>query len=95
MAISRVSFVGIINIVDDKVFKCRTAFGAVSDVVISRPDIDAMLIGKTVEEAKALKDKYIAAYEKEIVPIRGRVSAKYRKTVCMNLLRDFLESNGI
>ncbi|NSB15469.1 FAD binding domain-containing protein [Clostridium beijerinckii] len=95
LAISRVSFVGIINIVDDKVSNCRTAFGAVSDVVISRPDIDAMLIGKTVEKAKALKDKYLAAYEKEIVPIRGRVSAKYRKTVCMNLLRDFLESNGI
>jgi len=95
LAISRVSFVGIINTAGDKIIDCRTAFGAVSDVIIRREKIDAIFIGKTFEEAKALKDKYLAAYEQEIIPIRGRVSAEYRKTVCMNLLRDFLESNGI
>jgi CO/xanthine dehydrogenase FAD-binding subunit len=95
LAISRVSFVGIINIVSDKVINCSTAFGAVSDVVIRCANIDAMLIGKTVEEARALKDEYLAAYDQEIIPIKGRISAEYRKTVCMNLLRDFLESNGI
>jgi len=67
------------------------AFGAVSDVIIRRDDIDAMLIGKTVENAKALLADYLDAYDKAIKPIRGRVSEKYRKTVCMNLLRDFLE----
>ena len=95
LAISRVSFVGIINTAGDKIIDCRTAFGAVSDVIIRREKIDAIFIGKTFEEAKALKDKYLAVYEREIIPIRGRVSAEYRKTVCMNLLRDFLESNGI
>ena len=95
LAISRVSFAAILNVEDGKIDNCMTAFGAVSDVIIRRADIDAMFIGKTIEEAKAVKEKYLAAYDQAIVPIRGRISAEYRKAVCMNLLRDFLESNGI
>lgn len=95
LAISRVSFAAILNVEAGKIANCMTAFGAVSDVVIRREDIDAMFIGKSIEEAKAIKEKYLAEYNKAIVPIKGRISAKYRKTVCMNLLRDFLESNGI
>lgn len=95
LAISRVSFAAVLDTLDNKITFCRTAFGAISDVVVSRADIDAMLIGKTLEEARKIKGDYLDAYDKAIVPIRGRVSAEYRKTVCMNLLRDFLESNGI
>lgn len=95
LAISRVSFAAILNIEGDKIVNCMTAFGAVSDVIIRRADIDAMLTGKTIEEAKAVKQAYLAAYDQAIVPIQGRISAEYRKAVCMNLLRDFLESNGI
>ncbi len=95
LAISRVSFVGILDEEDGIIVNCLTAFGAVSEVVIRRPDLDAMLIGKTIEEAKASKEDYLRAYDQVIVPIRGRISAEYRKTVCMNLLRDFLENNGI
>ena len=54
-----------------------------------------MLIGKTIEEAKALKADFLAAYVEAIQPIRGRVSADYRKKVCMNLLGDFLTEKGI
>jgi Aerobic-type carbon monoxide dehydrogenase, middle subunit CoxM/CutM homologs len=95
LAISRVSFAAILNVEAGKIANCMTAFGAVSDVVIRRADIDAMFIGKTIEEAKAIKEEYLAEYDQAIVPIKGRISAKYRKTVCMNLLHDFLESNGI
>ena len=95
LAISRVSFAAILNVTDRKILNCITAFGAVSDVIIRRAEIDAMLIGKTIEEAKAAKEEYFAAYDQKIVPIKGRISAEYRKAVCMNLLRDFLESNGI
>jgi len=92
LAISRVSFAAILDVQSNRVTKCGTAFGAVSDVIIRREDIDAMLIGTTIEEAKALKEVYLAAYDKAIVPLKGRISAEYRKTVCMNLLRDFFES---
>jgi CO/xanthine dehydrogenase FAD-binding subunit len=95
LAISRISFAGILNVEDGVIKNCAVAFGAVIDVIIRFGDIDNMLIGKTIAEAKGLKDAYIAAYNESIVPRRGRVGIEYRKDVCMNLLRDFLESNGI
>ncbi len=95
LAISRVSFAAILNVKLGKIVSCMTAFGAVSDTIIRQADIDAMLIGKTIEEAKTVKEDYLLAYDKAIVPVKGRISAEYRKTVCMNLLRDFLENNGI
>ncbi|MBU3073508.1 FAD binding domain-containing protein [Clostridium estertheticum] len=95
LAIARVSFAGVLNVENGKISNCSTAFGAVSDIIIRRADIDVMLVGKTIEEAKIVKEDYFKKYDQAIVPIKGRISAEYRKTVCMNLLRDFLESNGI
>lgn len=95
LAISRVAFAGLLSVEDGIVRHCATAYGSVSDVIIRREDVDAMLIGKTVEQARALKSDYLAAYREAIVPIRGRVSAEYRKTVCLNLLEEFLTSFGI
>ena len=95
LAISRVSFTGILDSHDGIIRNCSTAFGSVSDVIICREDIDRMLTGKSIEEASGLKEAYIGAYKKAIVPTGGRVSAEYRKDVCMNLLRDFLDTNGI
>jgi CO/xanthine dehydrogenase FAD-binding subunit len=95
LAISRVSFAAVLGVKGNRIFHCRTAFGAVSDVVVSRADIDAMITGKTTWEASEIKEDYLAAYDKAIVPLTGRISAEYRKSVCRNLLRDFLECNGI
>lgn len=95
LAISRVSFAAILDVQEGKIVKCMTAFGAVSDVIISRRDIDQMFVGKTIEEAKAIKETYLTSYNEAIVPIRGRISAEYRKHVCMNLLEDFLKVNSI
>lgn len=95
LAISRLSFAGLMNIEDNVVRYCATAFGAVSEVIIRRNDIDAMLVGKTVSQAKECKDAYLSAFEETIVPIQGRVSSEYRKQVCLNLLGDFLGSFGI
>ena len=94
-AISRVCFAGLMDIADGKIIKCSTAFGAVSEVVLRLDDIDSMLAGKTIEEAKILKPAYLKAFEQAIVPITGRISAEYRKDVCMNLLKDFLDTFGI
>jgi len=95
LSISRISFAGSIDERDGRITNCAVAIGAVSDVIIRREDIDGMLIGKTIAEAKALKADYLSAYDEAIMPIRGRVSEKYRKDVCMNLLKDFLDSMGI
>ena len=96
LAISRVSFAGLMSIQDGVIEHCATAFGAVSDRIIRCSEIDAMLIGKTLEEVSeknesiAIKEQYLAEIDAAIIPIKGRVSAEYRKSVCMNLVRDFL-----
>jgi len=95
LAIARTSFAGILDIQDGVIVNCAAAFGAVTDIIIRRPEIDKMLIGKTIEEAKSVKDAYLAAYDEIIKPRPGRVGIEYRKDICMNLLRDFLETNGI
>lgn len=95
LAISRVSFAGVFAAEDGKITNVAAAFGAVADTVLRYKDIEAMLLGKTIEEAKALKKDYINAYADRMVLTRGRVSAEYRKNVCMNLLSDFLTQFGI
>ena len=95
LAISRTSFAGILDIKDEVIRNYATAFGAVIDVIICNTDIDSMLIGKTIYEAKELKEVYLAKYDEAIQPRRGRVGIEYRKDICMNLLRDFLDSNEI
>jgi len=95
LAISRISFAGLFDTANERITACAVAFGAIEDVIIRRDDIDAMLAGKTVREAKALKQEYLNAYDAAIAPIQGRVSKEYRKDVCMNLLRDFLGTMGI
>lgn len=95
LAISRIDFSGIINIEDEVIKHLATAIGAVEPVIIRHKEIDEILIGKTVDEAKDLKAKYLEKYAENINPTRGRVSAEYRKEVSLNLLEDFLRVNGI
>ncbi|MCR5661193.1 MAG: FAD binding domain-containing protein [bacterium] len=95
LAISRVSFAGLIDIKDGRIASIAAAFGAVADTVLRYRDIEAMLTGKTIEEAKALRADFIKAYADRMVLTRGRVSAEYRKAVCMNLLGAFLDKFGI
>ncbi len=95
LAISRVSFAGLLDVAEGKIVRFAAAFGAVADTVLRFKDLEANLIGKTLEEAKAEKQALLKAYSDKMVLTRGRVSAEYRKTVCMNLLKDFLEEKGI
>lgn len=95
MAISRVSFVAIFGEEAGRITRMSIAFGAISSVILRFPEFEALMIGKTIEEAKALKGEFLAKFDEAIVPIRGRVSATYRKQACMSLLNDFLASRGI
>lgn len=95
LAISRVSFAGVFAMEGQRIAKAACAFGAVSDVVLRFKELEKMLIGKTPDEARSIKADYIKRYDEAIVPVKGRVSSGYRKTVCMNLLKDFLSLNGI
>jgi len=91
LAISRLSFAGLWSVEDGKITACATAFGAIDQVVVRLPEIDAMLIGVPVAELPAVGAQYLKAYGEQLNPIDGRISAVYRKTVCLNLLEDFLD----
>jgi CO/xanthine dehydrogenase FAD-binding subunit len=93
LAISRVSFAGLLTVEQGVIAHVAIAFGAVEDMVVRKPEIDALLIGKNLEEAQQLKGDYLEAYKQTIKPIQGRVSADYRKQVCLNLLEDFLDTH--
>ena len=95
LAITRVGFAGLFQEENGVITHLATAFGAIEPTIVRHPEIDEMLIGKTISEAKGLKDNYLNLYENAINPSAGRVSKEYRKTVCMNLLKDFLNENGI
>ncbi len=95
LAISRIAFAGIFAMDGERISNISIAFGAVADTILRFREIETMLVGKTLEEAKTRKADFLAAYEKAIVPIQGRVSSEYRKDVCMNLLNDFLTQNNI
>lgn len=95
LAISRISFAGVLRMEGNKISDIAIAFGAVSETVLRFKEIERMLIGKTPEEAKKERAAFLEAYDKAIQPTRGRVSAEYRKQVCLNLVGDFLDAKGI
>ena len=95
LAISRVAFAGVFEEKDGKITKVAAAFGAVADTVLRYKDLEQILIGKTVEEAKMLKGDFIKAYDERMQLTSGRVSSEYRKAVCMKLLGEFLTKFGI
>lgn len=95
LAISRVAFAGVLRMDGEKIARFTAGFGAVADTVLRFPDLEAQLTGKTLSEAKEIKDRLLRQYSEKLVLTRGRVSAEYRKAVCMNLLRDFLAEKGI
>ena len=95
LAISRVSFAGVYNEEDGKITDIAAAFGAVAPTVLRYKDIEDRLKGKTKAEASAMKEEILGEYASRMQLTKGRVSADYRKTVCMNLIRDFYTSKGI
>ena len=95
LAISRLSFAGILQLEKGVITHFATAFGAIADTILCFEEIDKMFVGKTITQAKTIKKDYLEAMDEAIIPIQGRVSIEYRKDVVMNLLKDFLETKGI
>lgn len=95
LAISRIAFLGILEMESDKIKSISVSFGAVSEKIIRYKDIEKTLIGLTKNEAKAKKDEFVKAYEDRMQLTEGRVSADYRKKVTIKLLKEFLKNGGI
>ena len=91
LAISRLSFAGLWTVENGTITACATAFGAIEQIVVRKPEIDQILIGTQVTNIDEAAKRYLEAYGNALNPIDGRISAAYRRAVCMNLLTDFIE----
>ena len=90
-AISKLSFVGMYQIVDEKISDLRIAFGSVGVTALRFEEIEKKLIGKTINEMMLIKEDIVEEYMEHIHPIDDqRSTAEYRCQICRNLLNDFL-----
>ncbi len=89
LAISRIAFAGTYEIQDGILTDISVA--VIGAGMFQRfHDIEAQLTGKPVSELRTDIDKCVKLYSEKMKFTRGRVSAEYRQTVALNLLRDFL-----
>lgn len=90
-AISKLSFVGIAQIEDEKVKDIRIAIGSVAPKVVRIKEAENLMIGSNLKEIELEIVKGI--YAKEVVPINDqRSTAVYRKTVALRLIQYFLNT---
>lgn len=91
-ALAKLSFLGIAEIKDNKIHNIRISFGAVAPTIVKSKDIEDKVVKKSLNGEEIDKNELIALYDKLIRPIDDQRSTKdYRKTVCLNLLNNFLE----
>lgn len=70
------------------------AFGAVGPVIVRDRELEKKLVGMKVSDIPGVIDSTISDYSSIIIPIDDqRSTAEYRKQVCLNLLREFLEND--
>ncbi|MCK5761743.1 MAG: FAD binding domain-containing protein, partial [Candidatus Izimaplasma sp.] len=92
-AISKISFAGVTKIKNNLVQDFRVAFGAVGPTVVRKTNLEANIIGLTVEDLKLNIQEILNEYSEYIRPIDDQRSNKeYRKTVAVNLLKSFILS---
>lgn len=91
-AISKICFCGAVDIKKNNIKDFRIAIGAVAPTIIRNKEIEASLIGKSVDYIKEHRVDIANMYEPFITPIDDqRSSAKYRKQTAKNLIIDFLK----
>lgn len=91
-ALSKLSFVGGFKLDGDFIKDIRIAFGAVYMTVVRSQENEKKIINKSTHAIKENIEEYIELYEPLIKPINDqRSNIEYRKTVAVNLLRDFFE----
>lgn len=90
-ALAKLSFAGLAQIDSQIIADVRFAFGAVAPTVVRSKEIEASLRGRLVGEIPYLADEISNQFARLILPIDDqRSSSRYRKTVALRLLADFL-----
>lgn len=94
MAVSFITFAGLFEEENGVIKRISASFGSVSDAIVRFRDIENLLIGKSIADAKLLKNDIISKYNEALVTVDGRVSKEYCRIVCINLLKDFLQETA-
>lgn len=92
MALSKLSFTGLVNFDGDKISEFRAAFGAVGPTVVHSPEIENKVIGTKTSNIMEMAAEIKNEYAKFIKPIDDSRSTKeYRSKVSLRILHEFLE----
>jgi CO/xanthine dehydrogenase FAD-binding subunit len=92
MSLTKVSFLGMADIENNKIIDIRIALGSVAPKIVRSKDIEQDIIGKNINDINSKCKDMAARYMHLITPIDdARSSAAYRKKVCMRLIKHFLE----
>lgn len=92
-AISKLSFVALAHIENEKINDIRIALGAVGRTVIRSKEIENIIVGTDSKDIKSKIEIIKKAYSEKITPISDqRSTAIYRKTVALRLIEYFLNS---
>lgn len=90
-ALTKASFIGFYEVENNIIRDLRIAFGSVGPVVIKDRDLELTLVGGSIKDTRYKICEIVERYSELIRPINdARSTAKYRKAVCLNLLRNFL-----
>lgn len=92
-AISKLSFIGLAEVKDEKIEDIRIAIGSVAPKVVRIKSAEDLLIGSNLKDLKKKIEEVKDIYSNEIVPIDDqRSTAVYRKTVALKLIQYFLNT---
>lgn len=90
-AISKLSFVGLAEIENEKIKEIRISIGSVAPKVVRIKEAEDILIGINMNDLESKMEEVKKIYSKEIVPISDqRSTATYRKAVALRLIQYFL-----
>ena len=91
-ALTKCSITAAAKVKNGRIDDLSIAFGAVGPVIIRDKNLEKKMIGLKTSDLKARVDAIVKDYSALIIPIDDqRSTAVYRKQVCLNLLREFLE----
>ncbi|MBN2658280.1 MAG: FAD binding domain-containing protein [Spirochaetales bacterium] len=93
-ALTKCSITAAAKVKGGRIDDISIAFGAVGPVIVRDRTLEQNIKGLTMEEMKEKIPSILSDYSAIIVPIDDqRSTAVYRKQVCLNLLKDFLEQD--
>lgn len=90
-AISKLSFVGLAEVINEEIKDIRIAIGSVGPRIVRTKDGEDILIGADLNNIENLMPEVKQIYSEKITPISDqRSTATYRKTVALKLIQYFL-----